>query len=63
MPLYRPENPYSMGQKAMAYRATKQQFLQQMLGETEKVLGRLPTQDEWDKIATEFDGEATRYGA
>ncbi|WP_308586256.1 PLxRFG domain-containing protein [uncultured Desulfovibrio sp.] len=48
---------------AMAYRATKQQFLQQMLGETEKVLGRLPTQDEWDKIATEFDGEATRYGA
>ncbi len=47
----------------MAYRATKQQFLQQMLGETEKVLGRLPTQNEWDKIATEFDGEATRYGA
>ena len=47
----------------MAYRATKQQFLQQMLGEIEKVLGRLPTQDEWDKIATEFDGEATRYGA
>lgn len=46
----------------VAYRATKQQFLEQMLDQTAKVLGRMPTQDEWDRIATEFDGEATEYG-
>ena len=46
----------------VAYRASKQQFLEQMLDKTAKVLGRMPTQEEWDRIATEFDGEATEYG-
>lgn len=46
----------------VAYRASKQQFLEQMLDQTAKVLGRMPTQEEWDRIATEFDGEATEYG-
>lgn len=48
---------------ALAYRASKQQFLRQMLDRTEQVLGRMPTQEEWDRIATEFDDEATKFGA
>lgn len=47
----------------LAYRASKQQFLRQMLDRTEQVLGRMPTQEEWDRIATEFDDEATKFGA
>lgn len=47
---------------AVAYRASKQNFMENMLAETTKVLGRTPTQDEWDRIAQEFDSEATQYG-
>ena len=47
----------------VAYRASKQQFLEQMLDKTAKVLGRMPTQEEWDRVATEFDDEATKFGA
>ena len=47
----------------VAYRASKQQFLEQMLDQTAKVLGRMPTQEEWDRVATEFDDEATKFGA
>lgn len=47
----------------VAYRASKQQFLEQMLDETAKVLGRMPTQEEWDRVAAEFDDEATKFGA
>lgn len=46
----------------LAYRASKQQFLRQMLDQTKQVLGRMPSQEEWDRVAEEFDGEATRYG-
>ncbi|MDE7371115.1 MAG: hypothetical protein K2N07_05130, partial [Desulfovibrio sp.] len=46
----------------VAYRATKQDFLRRLLGEAEKALGRMPTQEEWDRIAAEFDSEATEYG-
>lgn len=47
---------------AVAYRASKQNFMENMLAETTKVLGRTPTQDEWDRIAQEFDSEAMQYG-
>lgn len=47
---------------AVAYRASKQNFMENMLAETTKVLGRTPTQGEWDRIAQEFDCEATQYG-
>lgn len=47
---------------AVAYRASKQNFMENMLAETTKVLGRTPTQDEWDRVAQEFDSEATQYG-
>ena len=47
---------------AVAYRASKQNFMENMLAETTKMLGRTPTQDEWDRIAQEFDSEATQYG-
>ena len=47
---------------AFAYRASKQNFMENMLAETTKLLGRTPTQDEWDRIAQEFDSEATQYG-
>lgn len=47
---------------AVAYRASKQNFMENMLAETTKLLGRTPTQDEWDRIAQEFDSEATWYG-
>lgn len=47
---------------AVAYRASKQNFMENMLAETTKVLGRTPTQGEWDRIAQEFDSEATQYG-
>ena len=47
---------------AVAYRASKQNFMENMLAETTKVLGRTPTQNEWDRIAQEFDSEATQYG-
>ena len=46
----------------VAYRASKQNFMETMLGETTKLLGRRPTQAEWDAIAREFDDEATQYG-
>lgn len=46
----------------VAYRASKQNFMETMLGETTKLLGRRPTQEEWDAIAREFDDEATQYG-
>ncbi|WP_165079240.1 MULTISPECIES: PLxRFG domain-containing protein [unclassified Desulfovibrio] len=46
----------------LAYRATKEDFMRRMLGETEKALGRAPTQEEWDRIAADFDSEATQYG-
>ncbi|WP_162273850.1 PLxRFG domain-containing protein [Desulfovibrio piger] len=36
--------------------------MENMLAETTKMLGRTPTQDEWDRIAQEFDSEATQYG-
>lgn len=48
---------------AVAYRATKQDFLHRLLDRTEEALGRTPTQDEWNRIASEFDSEATKYGA
>lgn len=47
---------------AVAYRASKQNFMENMLAETTKLLGRTPTQDEWDRVAQEFDSEATQYG-
>lgn len=47
---------------AVAYRATKQQFLERMLGHTTQVLSRTPTQEKWNRVATEFDGEAPRNG-
>ena len=47
---------------AVAYRASKQNFMENMLAETTKVLGRTPTQGEWDRIAQEFDSEAMQYG-
>lgn len=47
---------------AVAYRASKQNFMENMLAETTKVLGRTPTQGEWDRVAQEFDSEATQYG-
>lgn len=47
---------------AVAYRASKQNFMENMLAETTKMLGRTPTQDEWDRVAQEFDSEATQYG-
>lgn len=46
----------------VAYRATKEDFMRRMLGETEKALGRMPTQEEWDRVAAEFDSEATKFG-
>lgn len=47
---------------AVAYRASKQNFMENMLAETTKMLGRTPTQGEWDRVAQEFDSEATQYG-
>ena len=46
----------------VAYRATKEDFMRRMLDQTKQVLGRMPSQEEWDRVAEEFDGEATRYG-
>ena len=46
----------------VAYRASKQEFMENMLEETSRVLGRRPTQEEWDRIAADFDSEATQYG-
>ncbi|WP_165178112.1 hypothetical protein [Desulfovibrio sp. ZJ369] len=46
----------------LAYRATKEDFMWRMLGEAEKALGRMPTQEEWDRIVAEFDAEATELG-
>ena len=46
----------------VAYRASKQEFMENLLEETSRVLGRRPTQEEWDRIAAEFDSEATQYG-
>lgn len=48
---------------AIAYRASKHDFLQTMLASASEVLGRTPTQEEWDRIAERFDAEATKYGA
>ncbi|WP_165177824.1 strawberry notch C-terminal domain-containing protein, partial [Desulfovibrio sp. ZJ369] len=47
---------------AFAYRATREDFFRRMLGEAEKALGRMPTQEEWDRITAEFDAEATELG-
>lgn len=47
---------------AVAYRATKEDFMRRMLDQTRQVLGRMPSQEEWDRVAEEFDGEATRHG-
>ena len=41
---------------------SKQEFMENMLEETSRVLGRRPTQEEWDRIAADFDSEATQYG-
>ena len=46
----------------MAYRASKQNFMETMLDETTKLLGRRPSQAERYAIAREFDDEATQYG-
>ena len=47
---------------AVAYRASKQDFMENMLAETTRLLGRTPTQEEWDRVAQEFDSEASQYG-
>ncbi|WP_297215415.1 PLxRFG domain-containing protein [uncultured Desulfovibrio sp.] len=46
----------------MAYRASRQDFMENMLAETTRLLGRTPTQEEWDRVAREFDSEASQYG-
>lgn len=48
--------------EAIAYRATKQDFLQRLLAESREALGRMPSQEEWDGIMEAFEGEATKYG-
>lgn len=45
----------------VAYRASRQNFMETMLDETTKLLGRRPSQAEWDAIAREFDNEAMWY--
>lgn len=63
-----PAGPVAAGAAALgasgtlAYRATKDDFMHRLYDETEKTLGREPTQEEWNRVANEFDSEATRYG-
>lgn len=63
-----PAGPVAAGAAALgasgtlAYRATKDDFMHRLYDETENTLGREPTQEEWNRVANEFDSEATRYG-
>jgi len=48
---------------ATAYRASRHDFMGNLLLKASQELGRVPTPEEWTALQDKFDGAATKYGA